>query len=61
MVVVVYLLGGSGLGLDQMVQVFVDPVQEPEEELLGVVLGRPAELERTLRHHVLSHREEEGL
>ena len=47
--------------MDQMVQVFMDSVQQPEEELLGVVLGRPAELEGALRHHILSHRKQDVL
>ena len=58
---VVYLLGQSGLRLDQMVEVFMDSIQEPEEELLGVMLGCPAELEGTLRHHILSHRKQDVL
>lgn len=36
-----------------MVEVFVDSIQQPEEELLGVVLGVALELQGALRHHIL--------
>lgn len=39
--------------MDDLVEVFMDSVQQPEEEFLGVVLGVSSELKGALRHHVL--------
>lgn len=48
-----YLPGGPDVRVGDMVEVFVNSVQQPEEELLGVVLGVALELEGALRHHIL--------
>lgn len=52
----VYLPGGSALREDDMVEVFVNSVQQPKEEFLGVVLGVTSELKGTLGHNVLRQR-----
>lgn len=36
-----------------MVEVFVNSIQQPEEELLGIVLGVTLELQGALGHHIL--------
>lgn len=48
----VYLLR-SDIGVNDVVKVFVNSIQQPEEELLGVVLGVPFKLNGALGHHVL--------
>lgn len=49
----VYLPGGSAVRVDNLVEVFMDSVEQPEEEFLGVVLGITLELQGALRHHIL--------
>ncbi|TNN49084.1 hypothetical protein EYF80_040689 [Liparis tanakae] len=49
----VYLPGGPDVGVDDVVEVLVDSVQQPQEELLRVVLGVALELQGALGHHVL--------
>lgn len=41
--------------MSDMVEVFVNSIQQPEEEFLGIVLGVPLELESALGHHILQH------
>lgn len=48
-----YLPGGAALRVDNIIEVFVNSVQQPEEEFLGIVLGVPLELKGALRHHIL--------
>lgn len=47
-----YLLR-SDIGVNDVVEVFVNSIQQPEEELLGIVLGVPFKLNGALGHHVL--------
>lgn len=47
-----YLLR-SDIGVNDVVKVFVNSIQQPEEELLGVVLGVSFKLNGALGHHVL--------
>lgn len=49
----VYLPGGSALRVDDVIEVFMNSVQQPEEEFLGIVLGVTPELKGTLGHHIL--------
>lgn len=51
--VVVYLPGGSDVRMDDVVQVFMDSIQQPEQELLRVMLGVSLELQGALGHHIL--------
>lgn len=51
--VAVYLPRRSDFRVDNMVEVFMNSIQQPEEEFLGIVLGVPLELKGALRHHVL--------
>lgn len=51
----VYLSRRSDIRVDDMVEVFMNSIQQPEEELLGIVLGVTLELKGTLRDHVLQH------
>lgn len=44
----VYLPGGSAVKGDDLVEVFVNSIEQPEEEFLGVVLGVSPELKGTL-------------
>lgn len=46
-------LNGWSVGVDDLVEVFVHSVEQPEQELLGIVLGVSSELKGALRHHVL--------
>lgn len=39
--------------MDNVVEVFVNSIQQPQEELLGIVLGVAPELKGALRHHIL--------
>ena len=39
--------------MDDVVEVLVNAIQQPQQELLGVVLGVATELQGALRHHVL--------
>lgn len=50
-----YLPRGSALRVDNVVEVLMDSIQQPQEEFLGVVLGIASELKGALRHHVLQH------
>lgn len=50
---VLYLPWRSTLWVDDVVQVFMNSIQQPEEEFLGVVLGVTPELEGALGHHIL--------
>lgn len=48
-----YLPGRSDVRVDNVVEVFMDSVQQPEEELLGIMLGVTLELKGAPRHHIL--------
>ena len=50
---VVYLSGGSDVRVDDLIEVFMNSVKQPEEEFLGIVLGVTFELKGALRHHIL--------
>lgn len=50
---VFYLPWRSDVRVDDMVEVFMNSVQQPEEELLGIVLGVTLELKGAPRHHIL--------
>lgn len=50
--IVVYLLR-SDIWVNDVVEVFVNPIQQPEEEFLGVMLGVTFKLNGALWHHVL--------
>lgn len=47
-----YLLR-SDIWVNDVVKVFVNSIQQPEEEFLGIMLGVTFKLNGTLRHHVL--------
>lgn len=47
-----YLLR-SDIWVNDVVKVFVNSIQQPEEEFLGIVLGVTFKLNGTLGHHVL--------
>lgn len=51
----VYLLR-SDIRMNDMVEVFVYSVQQPEQEFLGIMLGVTFELKGALRHHILQHK-----
>lgn len=48
-----YLPVRSDVRVSDVVEVFVNSIQQPEQEFLGIVLGVPLELERAPGHHVL--------
>lgn len=50
--IVVYLLR-SDIWVNDVVEVFVNSIQQPEEEFLGVMLGVTFKLNGALWHHVL--------
>lgn len=41
--------------MNDVVEVFMNSIQQPEEKFLGVVLGVTLELKGALRHHILRH------
>lgn len=47
-----YLLR-SDIWVNNVVKVFVNSIQQPEEEFLGIMLGVTFKLNGALRHHVL--------
>lgn len=51
-----YLPVRSDVRVSDVVEVFVNSIQQPEEEFLGIVLGVPLELESAPGHHVLPHK-----
>lgn len=52
-----YLEWRHATRIHHVVQVLVDSVEEPKQELLGIVLGIPAVLHRVLGHDVLRREE----
>lgn len=48
-----YLYRGSAVGMHNMVQVFMDTIEQPEEELLGIVLRISPVLHGTPCHSIL--------
>lgn len=51
-----YLPVRSDVRVSDVVEVFVNSIQQPEEEFLGIVLGVPLELQSTPGHHVLPNK-----
>lgn len=51
--VAIYLPWRSALRVDDVVEVFMNSIQQPEEKFLGIVLGVTLELKGALWHHIL--------